>query len=635
MESSVAVYRVNAQSGELECSEEPTLDEVIAKHIERRRRDPKYDEQQRAYSTFADGPGAKGYAKAKAFVDKEHADAIAYDIDCTLHNWRLAVKEGARDCILWPSREKIQQLASWPGVKPAEWAAFKQASIDWFNPFCTPEVLKAEEQLDYERAVESLSDPKTVNRHLLRCVHDPENIKKLVAQMSDAKVAWIQKNGLKHRRPAVWAIWETVIGDRIQQANEEYDRKLAACKDTAAIAEEVAQMSPRQALRVLQNGLQYVDGMYPELIKEWIPMLHAKINDPIPHPSSPSGHGFKWAYEQRDQRDLPWILDDLMLAGTWGLLTAATRMGKTFLMIHLALCTYAGRAFFGRQIRRRGGTLIVAAEAAYSIPHRIDAALRNTFEGTVEPAIAYDGPPPNLLHAPSLALYIARLRQLAAEMQARHGVPLQLIIIDTFSKAFPGVNEDKASEVVLAHNALEQIAQALNVAVVVAAHTGKDAGKGTRGSAAHEQNSHFVLRVPAQGVLHLFKQKEAPDDLVMGRFEMPTVELGMNGQGVPITSRVIREIAAGPLAPFGSVEPPEEAIRRDRIFGMAFVEASPDGVVALIDAARVKFMALYPQGKDTNPVQAANTARKAWRKALKKAPAGFAINGDTISAIAV
>lgn len=633
----MAVYALKPkESGgfELERSEEPTLEEVIGAECERRRRDPKYDEQQRAYSTVADGPAAKGYAKAKAFVDKEDADALAYDIECTLHNWRLAVKEGARDCILWPSREKIQQLASWPGVEPDEWDAFQWASIDWFNPFCTPEVLKAEEQRDYDRAVESLSDPKTVNRHLLRRVHDPENIKKLVAQMPDATVAWIQKNGLKHRRPAVWAIWETVIGDRIQQANDDYERKLAACKDPAAIAEAVGQMSPRQALRVLQHGLHDVGRMNPDLIKEWIPMLQAKISDPTPHPSSPSGHGFRWSYEQRDQRDLPWILADLMLAGTWGLLTAATRMGKTFLMIHLALCTFAGRAFFGREIRRRGGTLIVAAEAAYSIPHRIDAALRNTFDGTEKPAIAYDGPPPNLLHAPSLALYIARLRQLAAEMQARHGVPLQLIIVDTFSKAFPGVNEDKASEVVLAHNALEQIAQALNVAIVVAAHTGKDAGKGTRGSAAHEQNSHFVLRVPTQGVLHLFKQKEAPDDLVLGRFEMPVIELGTNSQGVAITSRVIKEVAAGSLAPFGDVQTPEEANRGHQILHMAFKAVSPDGATVPLDAARVKFLALYPQGKDTNAEQSANTARKAWRKVLKKPPTGFVINGDSISVTA-
>lgn len=341
-----------------------------------------------------------------------------------------------------------------------------------------------------------------------------------------------------------------------------------------------------------------------------------------PPTTAPQGHGFQWTYEQRGRKALPWAVDDLILLRSWGLISADTGYGKTFLITRLVMCFASGQPFFGRAILAPGGTVIVAAEAAYATPHRIEAAQMHGFPGMERPPVAYCAEPPNLLTPAGQEAFISRLRQLAAEMQEQHGVPLRLVVFDTLSKSFL-INEDKAAESVLAHNAMERIAVTLDVAVIAAAHVGKDESRGTRGSASHEQNAHFVLTVPKKGQLFLKKQKEAGAGIMLGRFELPIVELGRDDRGKAITSRAIEE----QTGPFNEVETPDESSKGSAALHRALATAS-DGTIenpeqagapaADRETVRDRFYELYPQGD----VQLnGESMRKAWNRALKATPA--------------
>ena len=68
--------------------------------------------------------------------------------------------------------------------------------------------------------------------------------------------------------------------------------------------------------------------------------------------------------------------------GGWGFLSGVTGSLKTFIVNRLALCVAAQRDFFGRKILERGGTCIIAAEAAYAVPDRLRAGVKHDFQGS-------------------------------------------------------------------------------------------------------------------------------------------------------------------------------------------------------------------------------------------------------------
>lgn len=203
----------------LESPDEITFESIVAEERAWKRRDPagyaRHKAEQAAYSTVAKGSTAKGYAEAAALIAKKDADDVAWDIDCALHNWRLAAKAGKRDSVVWTSREKILARASWPGVEPADWDRFQEAARTWLQPWATPEALAYGEQRDYERAVESLEDPRTIDAHLLQRVHDPANIAKIVEKLSEPKVRWLIRNRLHHRKPDLWNLWFPLLHARL------------------------------------------------------------------------------------------------------------------------------------------------------------------------------------------------------------------------------------------------------------------------------------------------------------------------------------------------------------------------------------------------------------------------------------
>jgi hypothetical protein len=304
-------------------------------------------------------------------------------------------------------------------------------------------------------------------------------------------------------------------------------------------------------------------------------------------------------------------------------------------LVHLALCLETGRPFFGRKIRQRGGTIAIVGEGAYSTRNRFEAARRFGFPDLKESAARYIDTPPDLAHPKGinekvLAELIERLRQTSAEMQQRDGLPLKLVQFDTFAKCFPNLQEDKAAEAIHAHNVMERIAKALDVAVICASHVGKDASKGMRGSSSHKQNCHFMLTIPKQGGLFLEKVKDAPQGIGLGRFELPSVKLGEKKDGTPITSCYVRE---GTLGHFSQVPAPGDEAQDDsdsqKLLRVALLAAS-DGIVenpaspgspaAKWESVADKFTGLYLDGKEADDKMLA-AKRGAWARATKNPPA--------------
>jgi hypothetical protein len=86
----------------------------------------------------------------------------------------------------------------------------------------------------------------------------------------------------------------------------------------------------------------------------------------------------------------------------------------------------------------------------------------------------------------------------AAEMQARHGLPLGLIVVDTIAATFGFEDENAASEATRAMQALQRLSIETGALVIGIAHHGKDAGTGVRGSSAFTASADVILAALAK-----------------------------------------------------------------------------------------------------------------------------------------
>jgi hypothetical protein len=293
---------------------------------------------------------------------------------------------------------------------------------------------------------------------------------------------------------------------------------------------------------------------------------------------APRSRQVLWFDEQPLQAEVSWLVDEAIPTASIGFLVAKPGLGKTFLAIDLALCVGLGVPFFGREISGRGGTHIIAAEGGYGVQARVRAAIDHKFAKIELPAgvdalripITYEKGAPNLLNPKSLADFIDDMKGHDARMRSDYGVPYRLIIVDTFGQAFTLEDENAASSVAKATHAMQQIADALNVAVVSVHHYGKDASAGMRGSSALEGNADFTLAVKKPRELWLDKCRDAPDDLLLGYFDMPIVEMGVKPNGKPVTSRYIAAQAdQWPGISALDIEPN----RSESVFAVSFAEA--------------------------------------------------------------
>lgn len=339
----------------------------------------------------------------------------------------------------------------------------------------------------------------------------------------------------------------------------------------------------------------------------------------------------QWADATSEAVDIDWLVEDLIPVGGTGALVGASGAGKTFLAIHLAKCVENGHPFFGREISKRGGTYIVAAEGAYSLKARITAADRggfaeiaDTIEGKSKGCpMRWSVENPDLLSPNGLKAFLVDLAETNELMLRDYGVPLRLVIIDTLNQAFDIEDENHANEMRRVTRAMQIVAKRTGAAVLSTHHFGKDETKGARGSNALRGNVDLMLYALKGGKLHIHKMRDAQEG-PLGSYEMPTMKLGLKRNGKIITSRyIVATVATAEGAPLTEAATATEVPKPKRLdaeFMAAFKAAAVDaidGARASIDAVRQE----YYSRKEGNP----EAKRKAFRRALSYATeqAGF------------
>lgn len=182
-----------------------------------------------------------------------------------------------------------------------------------------------------------------------------------------------------------------------------------------------------------------------------------------------------WARLREPGFEHEWLVKGLLTRSERSMVAGPSQSGKSFFCLDLAMSVARGVDFFGHKVSHPGGVIYQAGEGGRGIKRRLDAYMNDRGVETS------DTIPFVLLPAP-LDLYASDDPTNAFIDEVLHwgrtfDVPLELIVIDTFSAASPGANENASEDVSKILARCERIEQATGAHVMLVHHMNADGNK--------------------------------------------------------------------------------------------------------------------------------------------------------------
>lgn len=195
----------------------------------------------------------------------------------------------------------------------------------------------------------------------------------------------------------------------------------------------------------------------------------------------PAEERSRWNFLSLDDvESLPpprWLVPGVLTEGSLAAIYGAPESGKSFLAVDMSMAIAGGMDWHGRQVEP-GGVLYIAAEGATGLGKRFRAwKMDRCAQGG-----RFD------LHLMRDDLNLAAekdggVRAFVRAVSDELG-PLRLIVIDTLNQTAAGADENSAKDMGRYIASMKLLRNATGASVVVVHHSGKDLGKGMRGSSA-------------------------------------------------------------------------------------------------------------------------------------------------------
>ena len=230
----------------------------------------------------------------------------------------------------------------------------------------------------------------------------------------------------------------------------------------------------------------------------------------------------KWG-ELRDE-PIRWTIKDILPANSFCALYGHPGSYKSFAAFYLACCIAGGLEAFGKP-SVQGPVVYIALEGGAGLKRRRDALKRSM-------NLPDDLPLYFIKSQLNLGSTLEDRDALVTEIK-RLDVKPSLVIIDTFARATPGLEENSAKDVGSAITIMGSIQDDLNCGVLIIHHSGKDQARGMRGSSALLGAVDLELEcqkisqegsADRIGKLTVTKQKDGEDGIVLG-YRMDVVSL--------------------------------------------------------------------------------------------------------------
>lgn len=343
-----------------------------------------------------------------------------------------------------------------------------------------------------------------------------------------------------------------------------------------------------------------------------------------------------------DQLDDPgaehmWLVQLWLACGEVSVVAGASRSGKSFFALEIALCVAEARPVFGLNVRH-GTVVYQAGEGAIGVKKRLRAwRQHHARTWTRETPFVLLQRPIDIYHS------YEEVESLIEEILAHAKTftdPLRLVVIDTLATATPGADENSGKDMSIVLKNVARISEKCACHVMLVHHLNAAGGKVRGHTSVYANVGQVVLveRDEETGIrtVKLDKQKDDEDGRSM-KFELMKVTMGVDEDGTEITSCV--------CLPVGE----KEAVRREEemkgfrltkpqeVFMKAFFETErrygvpvprevsfvPDNVRSLAGWEDVKrlYGEMSPQDvikPDQETTVEAMAEEKKWREAMKK-----------------
>jgi phage/plasmid primase-like uncharacterized protein len=194
----------------------------------------------------------------------------------------------------------------------------------------------------------------------------------------------------------------------------------------------------------------------------------------------------------------PDLIKGMLPSNGNGLLNGQSGAGKTFIVVDLASALATSGEFFGKAVRTRVGTVIIAAEGGGRFHRRIDACLQHRRVSEIQP-IAYLPFSGNLNDDDEFEELLSELPVIDAIFRDEHDVRLGLVVLDTMSSSFVMKDQNNAAEVTAICKRLKQIGEKVKLFALGVHHLGKDETRDAAGSFAWRANVDVMFSAIATG----------------------------------------------------------------------------------------------------------------------------------------
>ncbi|MET4149915.1 AAA family ATPase [Bradyrhizobium sp. RT7b] len=234
-----------------------------------------------------------------------------------------------------------------------------------------------------------------------------------------------------------------------------------------------------------------------------------------------------------------WVQKGIIALGETSAWIAPPGAGKSALLTEISFHVGTDRDWRGHRSKGRYAVVIFALERADLYRRRLQVYHERN-HGPDLPIAIVDRVI-NVM-APTVGLEIVST---VKAVEAATGLPVGLIIIDTYPKAIAagGGDEDKARDQNKAAANLRRVHEKLMVHIALVGHTGKQEDRGARGSNAHLGDVDVMVQISDNGgskVAAIIKGNDtAARDLAV--FSLELIETGRDEDGDPETTTIVSE----------------------------------------------------------------------------------------------
>ena len=232
------------------------------------------------------------------------------------------------------------------------------------------------------------------------------------------------------------------------------------------------------------------------------------------------------------------FVQGLLIIATMSVVFGPSNCGKSFWCLYLATCVAMGIPFFGREVEQ-GAVLYIGLEGKSGAKNRITAM---KLDGLLS-----DDAPLHLCFSPLSLLergHADLVAKTVAKIEREEGCKLTLIVIDTYSRAMAGGDENSGKDTSEVVATVDAIRAASDAHVMLIHHCGKDEGRGARGHSSLRAATDTEIEITradtaSPSVVSVKKQRDLPIAEITC-FKLVPVHLGIDRRGDPITSCVVR-----------------------------------------------------------------------------------------------